>query len=108
MSNLPELRSSTSLRHVFRKFAQTFALILAALSHKLQKDQPFVYTELCSMELYALCMIQETPILPPALVLPRTEGAYTVDNNTGDGLLGCAILKNQPDVHDKRTGCSSR
>lgn len=71
---------------------------------KLRKDTPSEYLEIFDKRFETLETVEEKPIAPSVLALPRLQRACMVDKDACCRHIGCVRLQRQPDEHKNPIG----
>lgn len=80
---------------VLRRFVPTSAGLTTPFNMELRKRQSKQFGLLDEMESAAVASLKRAIIITPALLLPRTEGQYTLDINACDKQIECVLFQEQ-------------
>lgn len=95
-TNLKGLLSFIGSCNVFRWFIPIFTGVGPLLNEELQKGQLQAFDKLSDDETTTLQRLKVWLMEHPVLVLPRSQGSYTVYNDAYDRAIGSVLLQKRP------------
>ncbi|CAN8062284.1 unnamed protein product [Agarophyton chilense] len=107
-STQKQLRSFLGLCNVYRRFVPQYSHIAAPLNSKLRKGQPVQLDQFRQAEVEAFDTPKTKIITAPVLALPIPNLPYSVDTDSSEYQVGCALFQTHPDGERKPIGYWSR
>ncbi|CAN8070819.1 unnamed protein product, partial [Agarophyton chilense] len=107
-STQKQLRSFLGLRNFYRRFVPQYSHIAAPLNAKLRKGQPVQLEQFRQAEVEAFETLKTKIITAPVLALPIPNLPYSVDTDSIEYQVRCALFQTHPDGERKPIGYWSR
>ena len=87
-----ELRSFLGVCNVYRRFMKNYAMITAPLTDLLKDESPDPLNELDASEIKAFHALIKAITEPPVLALPIADARFSLDTDSSDGQIDCALF----------------